>query len=219
MPNQFTHPITHKEIEFIKENYSKYTVKELTELLNKKFNETRNYDTIKSFCRIKLGLHRTNFCNDSYSKEEDDFIIANCNTMSRNEMSYAMYKKFGIERSPASLKIRANRYLGVNFKENQSDKLSRARRKTDIGHLFKNHDGYTFIKISNQNLGANGGNKRYIPYQNYLYQKYKGDIPKGYVVKFLDGDNSNFDLDNLYCVINHSCYLPLQILSIMYFQI
>ena len=36
--------------------------------------------------------------------------------------------------------------------------------------------------------------------QRYIWEQVHGPIPKGHVVVFLDGNNRNFDIDNLYCM-------------------
>lgn len=52
--------------------------------------------------------------------------------------------------------------------------------------------GYVFIKIAEPNVWK--------PKQVYLYEQANGKVPAGSVVIFADGDNRNFDIDNLICV-------------------
>ena len=45
-------------------------------------------------------------------------------------------------------------------------------------------------------------NKNWTPKHRYLYEKAYGKISKGYKVIFADGNNRNFDLNNLILVSN-----------------
>ena len=50
-------------------------------------------------------------------------------------------------------------------------------------------DGYTEIKVKDPNVWKLK--------QRLIYEEHYGEIPKGYVVMFLDRDKSNFDINNL----------------------
>ena len=52
-----------------------------------------------------------------------------------------------------------------------------------------NKDGYTKVKIADPNVWELK--------HKYIYEKYHGKIEKGNVVIFLNGDKSNFNIDNL----------------------
>lgn len=44
--------------------------------------------------------------------------------------------------------------------------------------------------------------KNWMPKSRYVYEQAHGKIPKGHKIIFADGDNRNFDLDNLILVSN-----------------
>lgn len=60
-----------------------------------------------------------------------------------------------------------------------------------------NRDGSILIKIQDGHLQKNWMSK-----SRYIYEQAHGKIPKGYKVIFADGNNRNFDLDNLILVSN-----------------
>lgn len=53
----------------------------------------------------------------------------------------------------------------------------------------EDNKNYVMIKVANPN--------KWQQYHDYLWEKHKGKIPKGYVVVFADGNNRNFDINNL----------------------
>ena len=75
----------------------------------------------------------------------------------------------------------------TRFKKGQ-----KAHNWKPVGYEFLRDDGYIEIKVAEPNTWKLK--------HNYIYEKYKGKIPKGYSVVFLDQDKTNFSLDNLMLV-------------------
>ena len=61
-----------------------------------------------------------------------------------------------------------------------------------------NREGYTKVKI---------GESKWELKHKVIYEKHYGKVEYGYTVIFLDGDNTNFDIDNLYKVSRHQLLL------------
>ena len=61
-----------------------------------------------------------------------------------------------------------------------------------VGHEYKTVDGYIMIKTAEP--------KTFELKHRYVWQQEHGVIPKGHVIRFLDSDRSNCDIDNLICV-------------------
>ena len=64
-----------------------------------------------------------------------------------------------------------------------------------IGSERVDKNGYILIKIQDGHK-----NKNWVRKHRYLYEQAYGKVPKGHKVIFADGDNRNFDLDNLILV-------------------
>lgn len=62
-----------------------------------------------------------------------------------------------------------------------------------------NRDGYTKVKIGEPN--------KWELKQKLIYEQHYGEVEKGYVVIFLDGDKTNFNIDNLHKVSRHQLLL------------
>ena len=69
--------------------------------------------------------------------------------------------------------------------------------RREIGSERIDKNGYIEIKIQDGKL-----NKNWIKKHRYIYEQTNGKIPKGHKVIFADGNNRNFDINNLILVTN-----------------
>ena len=177
--------------EWIIANYNNYPfVKDLAAAYNKKFNDNISRRTLAHHCEDKLGLHK----NLGYTEEQDEWLKSNFSKLGRKECTKQFNEKFGTNKLEGNLKVHCNRDL--KLKITKTDKSLHHSPKYSEGHeIFHKNSGYIFVKSSDRNA-------IYITKQRYIYEKAHGKIPKGYSVIFLDGDRTNFDLDNLMCIPN-----------------
>ena len=61
-------------------------------------------------------------------------------------------------------------------------------KRHPIGTIVSTEDGFPVIKVTA---------KRWMRLQRYIWEQHHGEIPKGMIVTFLDGDHSNMDIGNL----------------------
>lgn len=61
-----------------------------------------------------------------------------------------------------------------------------------------NKDGYIIVKLPESRKPGKHG--LWISKHQYVYEQHYGKIPKDHVVIFADGNNRNFDINNLICV-------------------
>ena len=75
------------------------------------------------------------------------------------------------------------------------EKMSIARRNASkkVGYRTITNQGYVYIKVKNEACK----NDNYMSEARYVYEKYYGQIPKGYWIYHLDGNVSNNSIDNL----------------------
>lgn len=66
-----------------------------------------------------------------------------------------------------------------------------------IGSEIIDKDGYTWIRVPCRYVTKSGKCKTYITKQQYIWEQEKGELPDGHKVIFLDGDKTNFDINNL----------------------
>ena len=72
-----------------------------------------------------------------------------------------------------------------------------ANRRPIGSERVDNRDGSILIKVQDGHLQKNWMSK-----SRYVYEQAYGKIPKGHKIIFADGNNRNFDLDNLILVSN-----------------
>jgi hypothetical protein len=60
-------------------------------------------------------------------------------------------------------------------------------------------DGHILIKVAEPNPYT-GAKTRYRPKHYVLWEKEHGKVPKGHILRFLDGNNKNYFVSNLACV-------------------
>ena len=125
-----------------------------------------------------------------YSKELTQFIKNNCLKYNTDKMVSLIYENFGKKMSTKTLRKYYYRHnLTYKRKYNRKDKAIFAR---EIGFESPpDKNGLVRIKIND---------KQWKYKQRYIYEQYYGEIPEDYVVIFLDGDKTNYNIDNLYAV-------------------
>ena len=70
----------------------------------------------------------------------------------------------------------------------------------ELGAEGNKGGGYIWVKVSEERHTGNGSKVNWKPKQKVLYEAEHGPLPEGMIVTFRDGDNRNFDSDNLLAV-------------------
>lgn len=88
----------------------------------------------------------------------------------------------------------------INSRKTQFKKGNRPFNSAKIGEERmrignSKKSGYLCIKVCDGKK-----NNNWVPKHRLIYEKYYGPIPNGYKVIFADGDNTNFEINNLILV-------------------
>lgn len=162
-----------------------------------------------------------------YSDEEHKFIIDNVEGITLKELTKRFNEKFNLNVTENAIANRKNilglrsGIVGGQFQKghipaNKGKKGSMSPEQYEKckatmfkkGNIPANHrpigservnrrDGSILIKVQDGHLQKNWMSK-----SRYIYEQAHGKIPKGHKVIFADGNNRNFDLDNLILVSN-----------------
>lgn len=223
--------------EFLVANVEGKTTKQLTELINNQGFD-RKYDMVFSDSQIKCAKSRhglksgtkTGFpkgYSPKYPPGMEEYITQIATGKSTTEIADLVSERFGIEFSDRQCKVYKNNHninsgLTGRFEKghvpaNKGQKGFAAPGSEKgwfaKGHTPKNHrpvgseriskDGYIEIKIAEPN--------KWKLKHRVIWEKYNGEIPKGHIVGFRDGNKTNTDINNLvlvsrsaHAVMNHT---------------
>ena len=212
---------------YIADNCKGKTIIDLQEDFNNKFNTNITYKAMKSYLSgHKLKVGRKKEKHRKYKDEHIEFVKANVKGITLKELTNRFNIKFNMnvsESAIANIKSKYNLQSGIvggqfvkgqtsfnkgkKWCEFMSEEGQRNSRKTTfkkgnipanariIGSERIDKNGYILIKTQDGHK-----NKNWIRKHRYLYEQAYGKVPKGHKVIFANGDNRNFDLDNLISV-------------------
>lgn len=167
------HRFTEKQKQFIKDNVVGMTSDELTIKFNLYFGLNLTTIQIKNF---KHNHHLKSGLNMRFKKGQQPF-----NKGLKQEAFMSM---------KGQINSRKTQFKKGNRPFN-SAKIGEERMR--IGNSKKS--GYLCIKVCDGKK-----NNNWVPKHRLIYEKYYGPIPNGYKVIFADGDNTNFEINNLILV-------------------
>lgn len=120
------------------------------------------------------------------------------------EIAELMSIKFGYEFRKSQIKSIMAKHKITNNMKNKVPKGTEPWNKgvaignshihnlKNVGYEYINSSGFTMMKLDNPT--------RWVHKHRYLYEQQFGEIPKGKVLIFLDGNKQNLNLDNLHCI-------------------
>ncbi len=149
-----------------------------------------------------------------WTKEQYEYLASIVKGRYSDELAKMMNDKFNIDLKPSQIKAakarkKLNTGLTGQFKKgqtpwNKGKKGFMGANKTSFkkGDVPKNYmpigservNGYNYIDIKIKDPNKWKG-KHII-----IWEKHNGEVPKGHAIIFGDGNNRNFDIDNLICV-------------------
>ena len=214
---------TDEMLHFLRDNYPRMLLGELTDAFNQLFGLDKSEGQIKAClknhdikCGRKPGARKGEL--RLFTPEQREWIQDAYQRMSLKEMVEPFHAAFGVRRTEAQLRSftrnhritsgRDGRFSKGSVPFNKGTKGLMKPNKTSFkkGHVPPNErpmwseritkDGYIEIKIPEKNpyTGCMG---RFVLKHLYVWRKAGRDLPNDCAIMFLDGDRTNCDLDNL----------------------
>jgi len=214
---------TQEHLEFLRRNYQQMSARELTAAFNEHFNLNKTFKSIHSALKNhKIKSYKTPVCRPKvYSQEQLDFLERNFLSYSLPNLTEVFNKHFNKNKSQQQIKsllkrkkIRSGRTGLFQKGQNPWNKNKRGLKgpnKTSFkpGHQPSNtkplyserieKDGYVEIKVPETNPYTRSPTRFKFKHV-WLWEQNYGPVPDGYTVMFKDGNNRNFNLENLMLV-------------------
>ena len=139
---------------------------------------------------------------DLYTDKEDEWLKEHINDCKWDELTERFDTEFGKARTKTALKKHCRDVLHI-----VSNRIGDFP-KGNVPHNVKSvgtekwENGYLWVKV-NDVKGKHGSHEAFRlnwkPKHILIWEKTHGKVPKGKQIVFLDGNRTNFELDNLYC--------------------
>lgn len=126
---------------------------------------------------------------------EREWMLKHAGSMSIPDVIVAFEREFGIRLKKTQVSLfRAEHGLG-----SRRDCTVRADRLVPVGTERVGKDGYIVVKVR-EHPAVPMSKDNWEQKHRYIYAQVHGEVPKGCVVMFADGDMRNFDPENLVAV-------------------
>lgn len=210
---------------YIADNCKGKTIMDLQEKFNNRFNTNITYQAMKSYLsghKLKVGRRKEQ--HRKYKDEHIEFVKNNVKGITLKELTSRFNKEFNMNASESAISnLKAKYNLQSGIVGGRFEKGHVPANKGKKGYMT--HEQYEKCKatmfkkgnvpanarsIGSERLDKNGyilikmqdghKHKNWIRKHRYLYEQAHGKIPEGHKVIFADGNNRNFDLDNLILV-------------------
>lgn len=139
-----------------------------------------------------------------YTKEQEKWLIEHYDKFDTyRDLTDAFNLTFGTGRKPESIREKCNKSLKLKGMQNPTRfKPGNKQEQCPIGTIRSVQNVATYIKVKdNQGSHMTGYAEPYwLPIQKKIWQDYYGEVPEGHMIVFLDSNNKNLDINNLYCI-------------------
>lgn len=194
-------PFTAEQNQWLIDNFMKYqNYAELTAAYNDHFGTSHKwvkegYSPIERRCR-KMGLRR-NKSEYGFTKAEDDWLMEYAPHYSNKWLSENITVVCGRRHTEEAVKVHIREWLNIRKGNGGVRKDTAQTYKKPIGSLCSWGTGRTRIKIRD----TGDDKKDWYPYGRYLYEQYHNTkLSKDMQVIHIDGDKSNYSVENLMAV-------------------
>ena len=144
--------------------------------------------------------------NRRYTQKQIKWMSENVNNYKNyKEMANAFNKKFNENRTDQAMSNTLVKRLKIK-KSFNSGQFSETLKKDELplGTIRQSNNGVTYIKVKlvgNKRPKFSGYKEPYwVPLQKKIYQARYGEIKNDEMIIFLDCNNQNFNIDNLFCI-------------------
>ena len=185
--------------QWLKSNAPIYEYRKLVELFNQRYHANQTYDTLRKYCLHTLKIVIGN--NERIKIKHIDRLIEIYTQnihLPMNKIAEIYNNEFNTNYAQDSLEVVLHKkgFYKRDFGHHQGDTLVR----TPLGSIKLNTYGYEMIKVSHGTFSKKRKDA-WITKAQYMYEQYNNvKLKDDEFVIFLNGDNRNYDKDNLMIV-------------------
>lgn len=220
------HKYSEAQSEYIRDNITGRTLKELTQLFNERFETDLTCSQLRSYVsnrKLKSGLKVKTIQPHQYTPDQVKFIRENISGITISELTKMFNMHFGLGLKYSQIKSYASNNglkCGINaFFPKGHIPFNKGKKGLVLGGVetqFKKGEmPHNYMPVGSERVRTPRTNRISIgdyidvkiadPNQwqakhIFIWKQHNGPVPKGHTVIFGDGDNRNFDLNNLILV-------------------
>lgn len=197
---------TYDQVDWLFKQYKKYnSYRDLRNDFNIRFNTNKSVCAIQQYMTKNLKIRLvTSKTAEQYTEEQEKWLIDNYSYYSSyEELTSAFNRTFRRTKPVSSVREKCTKQLNLTGMNNIGRYQSgHIQEQCPIGTIRKCSNGYSYIKVmDNQQSYISGYSEPYwLPVQKKVWQDHYGEVPKGKMIIFLDGNRDNLDIENLYCI-------------------
>ena len=198
-----------EKMQWLSQNYGKATANEIAKRFNEKFGSNICGRTLINIVSHKKIPHKIEdgVKQYKYTREERDWIKSNIQNYNSwieltNDLNQIFNKNYNCER----VRELGTKRLKIKLGKNITTYGLKKKEEYPLGTIKKGANGTTYIKVKLVDGEVtrktnNGYSEPYWkPLQKYIYEQEYGEIKEDEFIIFLDGNNENYNIDNLCCV-------------------
>ena len=195
-----------QQIDWLIQNHSKFfSYQDITKKFNSIFCTDKSVISIQQFLGKRLRIHlMTEKNSHHFNVAETEWLIENCIKVNDYKKLTSEFNTiFAKNKSVQNIKDKCIKSLRLKGVENKTIfKKGNEQEQLPIGTIRKSKNGRTYIKVKDSRFGSRKGYAEpwWLPIQKKVWIDHYGEVPKGKMVTFLDGNTENIDINNLYCV-------------------
>ena len=191
---------------WVTENKDKYTSYDaLAHDFNVQFSTEKSVNAVQQYMMKYLGLYlQTARKATHYTQAEEEWLRKNyANYAAYAELTEALNSTFEKVHSVGSVQDKCTKQLGLSGMFNPTAyRAGNVKEQCPIGTIRKTGNGCTYIKMLDSAYSYQSGYREpyWLPLQKKIWIDQYGEVPDGKMVMFLDGNQENLDINNLYCI-------------------
>lgn len=186
--------ITDEQVLFLMEHFMDMTWESLCDLFNRTYGTSFN---MKSLNRVLYEQGFTKYERHHFTDEQREFLVKNIEKCSYPKLTEEFNKKFHTACTLSSITQQCLTFLKIKKADSYVPHNVMAAGAETV--KYKNSE-YATVYVKVKEGLKNDKSGMWAPKQKVIWEQHNRSVRDDEVVVFLDGDKTNLNPDNLYCI-------------------